>query len=75
MRLVVDTGVLSAALSKRRRQALDGYVTALQGHQVFLSIATVAELRYGALLAEWGSTATGTTRSNDRSHHGGTCVG
>ena len=54
MRLVVDTGVFSAAWSKRRRPALDAHVTALRGHQLFLSVATVAELRYGSLVAEWG---------------------
>ena len=55
MRLVVDTGVFSAALSRRRRQAFDAHVAALRGHQLFLSVATVAELRYGALVAEWES--------------------
>ena len=33
--LVVDTGVFSAALSRRRRPALAAYVAALSGHQLF----------------------------------------
>ncbi len=54
MRLVVDTGVFSAALSRRRRADLDQQVTLLAGNQIFLAASTVAELRYGALLAGWG---------------------
>ncbi len=54
MRLVVDTGVFSAALSRRRRVEFDRQVTFLAGNQIFLAASTVAELRYGALLAEWG---------------------
>ena len=55
MRLVVDTGVFSAALSRRRRQLFDPQVGTLRGNQLFLSVVTVAELRYGAIVAEWGS--------------------
>lgn len=54
MRLVVDTGVFSAALSRRRRAEFDRQVTYLAGKQIFLAASTVAELRYGALLADWG---------------------
>lgn len=54
MRLVVDTGVFSAALSRRRRAEFDRQVTFLAGNQLFLAASTVAELRYGALVAEWG---------------------
>lgn len=54
MRVVVDTGVFSAALSRRRRPAYDRQVNALLGHQLFLGVVTVAELRYGAIVAEWG---------------------
>ncbi|MFK7920063.1 MAG: PIN domain-containing protein [Ilumatobacter sp.] len=54
MRLVVDTGVLSAALSRRRRAEFDEQVAMLGGNQIFLAASTVAELRYGAMLAEWG---------------------
>lgn len=54
MKLVVDTGVFSAALSRKRRAAFDRHVTFLAGSQLFLAASTVAELRYGAMLAEWG---------------------
>ena len=54
MRLVVDTGVFSAALSRRRRQAFEVQVDLLSNNQLFLSVVTVAELRYGAMVAEWG---------------------
>lgn len=56
MRLVVDTGVFSAALSRRRRTSFDALVGRLAGHQLFLAVQTVAELRYGALVAQWGDT-------------------
>ena len=55
MRLVVDTGVFSAALSRRRRPEFESHVARLAGNQLFLAAATVAELRYGALVAEWDS--------------------
>lgn len=54
MRLVVDTGVFSAALSRRRRAEFDEQMRFLAGNQIFLAAATVAELRYGALVAGWG---------------------
>ena len=54
MRLVVDTGVFSAALSRRRRVAFEQAVEKLGGNQLFSAAQTVAELRYGALVAEWG---------------------
>jgi predicted nucleic acid-binding protein len=54
MRLLVDTGVFSASLSRRRSPSLDHHVASLVGNQVFIAAITVAELRYGAILAEWG---------------------
>jgi predicted nucleic acid-binding protein len=54
VRLVVDTGVFSAALSRRRRAELDPLVARLPGNQVYLAVQTVAELRFGALAAHWG---------------------
>jgi len=54
VRLVVDTGVFSAALSRRRRSAVERQIEHLAGNQIFLAAQTVAELRYGALVAEWG---------------------
>ena len=56
MRILVDTGVFSAALSRRRRVHLEQKVALLAGHQVFLAAVTVSELRYGALVAGWGDT-------------------
>jgi tRNA(fMet)-specific endonuclease VapC len=54
VRLVVDTGVFSAALSTRRRAQFERQIAVLSGNQLFLAAATVAELRYGALIAGWG---------------------
>jgi predicted nucleic acid-binding protein len=54
MRLVVDTGVFSAAISPRRRPSFDALVSRLSGNQLLLTAQTVAELRFGVLVAEWG---------------------
>ncbi len=54
MRVVVDTGVFSASLSRRRRVRLEVQVGLMVGHQIFLAAATVSELRFGALVAGWG---------------------
>ncbi|MDP1795100.1 MAG: PIN domain-containing protein [Acidimicrobiales bacterium] len=56
MRVLVDTGVFSAALSRNRRGRLETQVRSLAGNQLFLAAVTVSELRYGALVAEWGPT-------------------
>jgi predicted nucleic acid-binding protein len=55
VRLLVDTGVFSASLSRRHPPTLDRHVIALLGNQLFIASATVAELRYGAIIAEWGA--------------------
>ncbi|NOX30264.1 MAG: type II toxin-antitoxin system VapC family toxin [Actinobacteria bacterium] len=55
MRLVVDTGVFSAALSRRRRPEFEAMVSRLAGNQLLLVASTVAELRHGALVARWGT--------------------
>jgi predicted nucleic acid-binding protein len=55
VRVVVDTGVFSASLSPRRRIALEPRARRLAGNQIFLAAVTVSELRYGALVAEWGA--------------------
>jgi len=52
VRVVVDTGVFSASLSRRRRARLEPHVRSMAGHQVFLAAVTVSELRYGALVAQ-----------------------
>lgn len=54
MRLVVDTGIFSASLSRRRRPRYEAAVELMPGHQIFLAAVTVSELRYGALVAGWG---------------------
>ena len=54
MRIVVDTGVFSASLSRRRRPRFGTQVGLMAGHQIFLAAVTVSELRYGALVAGWG---------------------
>lgn len=53
MRVVVDTGVFSASLS-RRRPRFETQIALMTGHQIFLAAVTVSELRYGALVAGWG---------------------
>jgi predicted nucleic acid-binding protein len=53
VRVLVDTGVFSASLSRRRRPGLKAQVELMAGNQIFLAAVTVAELRYGALVAGW----------------------
>lgn len=54
MNLLVDTGVFSASLSRRRRPELESLVARIKGNQLLLTVQTVAELRFGALQADWG---------------------
>ena len=54
MRLLVDTGVFSAAHSRRRRPEHEPLLARLPGTQLNLAEQTVAELRFGALVAAWG---------------------
>jgi tRNA(fMet)-specific endonuclease VapC len=54
VKLLVDTGVFSAALSRKRRPEFEPLVARLPGNQLNLAAQSVAELRYGALLAGWG---------------------
>jgi predicted nucleic acid-binding protein len=54
VRVVVDTGVFSASLSRRRRPRFEAQIGLMAGHQIFLAAITVSELRYGALVAGWG---------------------
>jgi tRNA(fMet)-specific endonuclease VapC len=57
---VVDTGIVSALLvgTQRAREAeiLSRYDVHLRGKSLILSFASVAELRFGALSGNWGST-------------------
>ena len=55
MKLLIDTGVFSAAVSELARPDTAPQVELLAGNQLFLAAATVAELRYGALVANWGT--------------------
>ena len=55
-RVLVDTGVFSASMSRRRREYFERHVRAMAGQRVFLAAQTVVELRYGALVAGWGET-------------------
>jgi len=55
VRIVVDTGVFSASISRRRRQRFEPKIALMAANQVFLAAATVSELRYGALVAGWGA--------------------
>jgi predicted nucleic acid-binding protein len=54
VRLVVDTGIFSASLSRRRRANFETHVQRMAGQQIFLAAVTISELRYGALVAQWG---------------------
>jgi len=53
--LVVDTGVFGARLSPRGRSLALSYQPLLEGRAAVISFVTVAELRFGAKLAGWGS--------------------
>ena len=54
MRILVDTGVFSASISRRRRARFESQVGLMAGQQIFLASVTVVELRYGSLVAGWG---------------------
>ncbi len=53
MRIVLDTGIFSASISRRRRQRFETQVALMAGNQIFLAATSVSELRYGALVAGW----------------------
>jgi len=55
VRVLVDTGVFSASLSRRRRARFEVQIGLMAGQQIFLAAITVCELRYGALVAGWGA--------------------
>lgn len=52
--VVVDTNVFGAFLTRRNAPLVDLYASHLVGRVIVLAAQTVAELRYGALLAKWG---------------------
>jgi tRNA(fMet)-specific endonuclease VapC len=55
LRLLIDTGVFSATLAKHPRPELARLAARISGNQNLLAAQTVAELRYGSLLAQWGT--------------------
>jgi hypothetical protein len=54
--VVVDTGVFGADLVRRSSPLTERYLPLLAGRPAFVSFQTVAELRFGAVLAGWGPT-------------------
>jgi predicted nucleic acid-binding protein len=52
--VVADTGVFGASLSRRRQSIAHLYEKHLSGRQLVIATQTVAEMRYGALVAGWG---------------------
>lgn len=52
--VVVDTGVFGAELASRNRSLAATYRPLLAGRPAVISFVTIAELRYGAKLANWG---------------------
>jgi predicted nucleic acid-binding protein len=51
---VVDTNVFGAELTQRGASVAAAYRRHVEGRDLFISFITMAELRYGALLAAWG---------------------
>lgn len=56
MTTVVDTGIVGASLSRRRRPRFEAQVGLLGGHHVFLAAVTLREPSIWALVAQWGDT-------------------
>lgn len=54
--VVVDTGVFAAELVRRGAPLAESYRSTLEGRLFIVSFATVAELRFGARRADWGTT-------------------
>jgi len=52
--VVVDTGVFAAELLRRGAPLAASYRSLLEGRPFIVSVATVAEVRFGAELADWG---------------------
>lgn len=53
--VVVDTNVFGAPLVRRRASLVGLYAPHLVGRVLVLAAQSVAELRFGALLARWGA--------------------
>jgi predicted nucleic acid-binding protein len=52
--VIIDTGVFGARLTPRGNSLVSTYRPLLEGRPAVISFITVAELRYGAMLAGWG---------------------
>jgi predicted nucleic acid-binding protein len=52
--VVIDTGVFGAQLTRRTRPLGESYWPVVEGRAALVSFVAVAELRFGARLAEWG---------------------
>src|SRR6266566_196909 len=52
--VVLDTGIFGARLTPRGRLLASRYRPMLEGRPAVISFVTVAELQYGARLADWG---------------------
>ncbi len=52
--VVVDTNVFGAELTRRGAAVSGAYRDHVEGRELFISFVTVAELCYGARLANWG---------------------
>jgi tRNA(fMet)-specific endonuclease VapC len=52
--VVIDTGVFGPPLTRRTWPLGESYRPLVEGRAALVSFVTVAELRYGARLAEWG---------------------
>lgn len=53
--VVIDTSIFSARLGRRVGYLAEEYRSSLIGRPAIISFITVAELRYGAMLAGWGT--------------------
>jgi predicted nucleic acid-binding protein len=53
--VVIDTGVFAARLGRRDGRLRTEYAPLLEGRPAIISFVTVAEVRYGAKFAGWGS--------------------
>ena len=52
--VVVDTGVFSASLSRKRKSIAAIYEKHIAGREIVIAYQTVSEMRFGALVAGWG---------------------
>jgi predicted nucleic acid-binding protein len=53
--VIIDTGVFGARLTPQGQSLASAYRPLLEGRPAVISFITVAELRYGAKLAGWGT--------------------